>query len=389
MILANRVSTISLSPTVAVKQAADRLRKEGADIIDFGPGEPDFATPEDICEAAIDAIRAGFTHYTATAGTDELRDMVAARYNQMGDKFTRDNVIITCGAKHALFGLFTALFQDGDEVLILVPYWVSFPEGLRLVGARPQFVPTYQEDNFTPRIEEIESRISDRTKGIIINSPNNPSGAVYPRNLLQDLRRIALERNLYLISDETYEFFTYDKVHYESLAPLMKPEEHQLVVVSSFSKSFAMTGWRVGFCIGHSNLIRHLIAIQSHMTTNPCSISQVAAMEALNQPDLVKPMLEAYARRRKLVLESLKSIPGFKVNKPQGSFYVFPSVEAYLGKSGLENSVDFAKELLDKARVAVVPGAAFGMEGHVRISYATSEENLKEGFRRIKNFLLD
>lgn len=386
MKIAKRLSGITASPTLAVMQEAQRLRQQGVDVIDFGPGEPDFPTPEPVKEAAIEAIRRNFTKYTAAAGLHELRQAVADKYNQeWGSDFTVANVIITCGAKHAIYQASTALFEEGDEVVIPAPYWVTFPEIVRMADARPVELATSEESGFVLEPRQVESALTSHTRGLIVNSPNNPTGAVLPGSALKELVELCRGRNVFLMSDETYEYFVYDDHPHVSLASLVGSDEEGFALVGSLSKTYSMTGWRIGYCVAHQSLIKKIGEFQSHQSGNAASISQKAALAALRgDPELVAAMKREYEVRRQMVLDGLDRILGFACPKPFGAFYAFPNVSEAMRIAGVDTSQEFSRFLIQEARVATVPGSAFGMEGHIRLSYATSRENLREGLSRIR-----
>lgn len=386
MKFAKRLAGISASPTMAVMQEAQRLRKQGIDVIDFGPGEPDFPTPEPVKDAGIAAIQENFTKYTASAGIQELRQAVADRFNGAWNTgFSWANVVITCGAKHAIYNVCTSVFEDGDEVLNPVPYWVTFPEVIKIAGATPRDLPTREEDGFVLQPSDVAAALTPATRGIIVNTPNNPTGAVIPGAAVRRLAEWARERGIFLLFDETYDYFTYGDEPHVSLAAFVKPSEDFYAIVGSLSKTYSMTGWRVGFCLGCRELIAKIDEFQSHQTGNAASVSQRAALAALKSgPEAVEKMKQEYRRRRDFVLEYLREIPGFCCARPEGAFYVFPNVSECLRSTGIPNSVELARFLIQEARVAVVPGSAFGADGYIRISYATSMENLGEGLARIK-----
>ncbi|HSR67069.1 MAG TPA: pyridoxal phosphate-dependent aminotransferase [Acidobacteriota bacterium] len=389
MKLAQRMSKISTSPTIAVMQLAKQLRKEGVDIVDFGPGEPDFNTPAEVKKAAEEAIRDNFTRYTAVAGTDELRQGIAERYNRdFGCRLSGDNVLVAAGAKNAIYSLCLAVFGGNEEVLIPSPFWVTFPEVVKLAEAQPILFPTREEKGFVLDAEDLAPHLTPRSAGLIINSPNNPSGAVIPEAQLSGLVDLCRRRHVFFVSDETYDRFTYDDHPFASLASHVDADEHGWAVCGSFSKTYSMTGWRIGYVIAHKDLIKKIASLQSHECGNPCSISQKAAVAALSLPgEVVQRMLDEYASRRRFVLDELNSMPGMSCPRPYGAFYAFPNVRRCLSKLGCSNTVEFSKVLIDKAQVATVPGSAFGMEGHIRISYATSMENLKKGLQRIRELV--
>lgn len=370
---------------MAVMQEAQELRKQGVDIIDFGPGEPDFPTPEPIKEAARLALDGNFTRYTPAAGTLELRRVVAEKYNRdWGSRFTESNVAITCGAKHAIYDVCMGCFEAGDDVLIPAPYWVTFPEAVKLADATPREISTSENDGFILQRKVLE-RHGGGARGLVVNSPNNPTGAVIPADEMAAVTDWCRQNDVLLLSDETYECFIYEDAVHTSLAACVDSGEDFFAIVGSLSKTYSMTGWRVGYVVSHPRLIRQIAAFQSHQTGNPASISQKAALAALQSPpELVESMRSEYARRRRVVLEGLVDIPGFTCAPPLGAFYAFPNVQEALEATGRPDSESLARFLIQEARVATVPGAAFGLEGHIRLSYATSMQNLREGLRRIK-----
>jgi aspartate aminotransferase len=388
MKLADRIYKITESPTIAMSSKAAAMKAAGVDVIDFSAGEPDFPTPENVKTKGIDAIRANFTKYTPSAGIKKLREDVAERYNKKyGLSFKGNEVILCNGGKQALFNLIFCLVQEGDEVIIPAPYWVTFPDQVRLSGGNPVFVPALQQENFQVRAAEVEKAITPKTKLLILNSPNNPSGAVIPRNTLSDLVQLCLRHNIKIIFDESYDCFVFPP--YTHTSPLhFFPEARGIsFIVSTFSKAYAMTGWRLGFAIGPAEVIEACDKLQSHTTSNPSSISQWAGLEALEGDQAsIDVMFAEYVRRRNFIMEALAKMPGITCNEPQGAFYVFPNMSPYL-RDGIDNSETFCKRLLEESHVGTVPGSAFGMEGHFRISYATSMEKLQEGCRRIQEFL--
>ena len=380
-----RVQSISESPTLSVLAKATALVAKGVDLVDFGPGEPDFATPKNVAEAGKRAIDQGFTKYTHANGTRALREAIAARYNRRyGTHLTADHIIAGSGGKQELFNVMLSLVSDGDEVIIPAPYWVSFPDQVAFAGGQPVFARTDASNRFRPRFENIERAATKKTRGVIINSPCNPTGAMIEHDELRKIVEWCVSRDLSLIFDETYELFVYDGNKHASAMSWFNEYPENIVVVNSMSKTFAMTGWRLGYAVAHPDIIAALGKIQSHSTSNPSTISQAAALEALNGDDSsVRKMHEAYAERRAYLVPALNAIDGFCCADPDGSFYVFPQVDTFYGKGGIHDSNSFATFLLDEARVAVVPGIAFGGDDCVRISYATSMERIKEGVSRI------
>ena len=383
---AKRMASISPSPTMVIMQEAQRLRQQGVDVIDLGVGEPDFPTPQSIKQAGIEAIEGDFTKYTASAGIQELRQTVADQYNRRWDTdFSAANVIISCGSKHSIYNVCMALFEEGDEVLLPTPYWVTFPEVIKMTGAVPREVVTSEENGFILRAEDVAEKISPNTRGIIVNTPSNPTGAVIPGSIIEELVGLARSKGLFLLFDEAYDYFTYREASHVSVASFVKSSDDFFAILGSVSKTYAMTGWRIGFCVSHTELIKKISAFQSHQTGNPTSISQKAALFALqSDPEVVREMKEEYQARRDFVLSCLKELPGFSCAPPQGAFYMFPNVKKCMQGMGISTSEEFAKLLIQEARVATVPGSAFGMEGYIRISYAASMDHLREAFSRIK-----
>jgi len=382
---AARLSRVQPSKTLEVAAKAKELRARGVDVIDFGPGEPDFITPEPIREAAKAAIDAGHTKYTNVPGTDALRDAIASKYNaSYGLDLGRTNVVAGTGGKQELFNIAFAILDEGDEVVIPAPYWVSFPDQVALAGGVPVFAHSRFEDGFRPTLAAIEPVVTERTRALILNSPSNPSGAVIEGHELERIVEFCVERNILVVYDETYEFFVYDGCRHTSAMKWWSRYPENIIAVNSLSKTFAMTGWRLGFAVGHPDLIKAMSNIQSHSTSNPSSIAQDAAIAALQaDPVIVRTMYEAYVERRGWLVPALNAIEGIECSNPDGAFYVFPRVSSLYGRHGISNSADFATYLLEEAAVAVVPGSAFGEDECVRISYATSIEELMEGVGRI------
>jgi aspartate aminotransferase len=381
-----RVTAMQESPTLAVLNRATSLVAQGVDVVDFGPGEPDFATPHSVAEAGKRAIDQGLTKYTNASGTKALREAIAQRYNRRyGTSLAVEHVIAGSGGKQELFNLALALLEEGDEVIIPAPYWVSFPDQVAFAGGRPVFAPLDADQQFRPTLEAIASVASARTRGVILNSPCNPTGAVIRESELEKIVEWCASRDAFLIFDETYEFFVYEGVQHASAMKWFEQYPETIVVVNSMSKTFAMTGWRLGYAVAHPEIITALGKIQSHSTSNPSSIAQAAALEALRGDDSeVRRMYDAYAERRAWLVPAINGIEGFCCADPDGAFYIFPDVSAFFGKGGITGSQSFANFLLDEARVAVVPGGAFGNDAFVRISYATSMERLREGVARIE-----
>ncbi len=382
MQLSHRVMQITPSATMAVKRAAEELKRHGIDVIDLGPGEPDFPTPEHIKRAAEEALAQNFTRYTAETGIWELRDAIAQKYNrEYNTHYTAENVLITSGAKQALYNIAVALLEPGDEVLIPIPYWVSYPEQIKLVGAKPVYIRANKD--FQLSADLIEEHITAHTKALILNSPNNPAGTVLSPHQLREIIAVAQKHRLWVIYDECYEKFIYEGEHVSAVAL----DSERAIAVSSASKTYAMTGWRLGWSVAPKELTRVMAAIQSHTTSHPSSISQKAAVAALTgDQSCVAQMLAEYRKRREFVLGELRAIDGIDFTVPQGTFFVFPNVERFFNGQ-VRCSADLTRYLLEEAHVAVVPGVAFGAEGYIRISYATSLEQLREGLRRLRQGL--
>ncbi len=387
--LTRRVNEMQVSPTLAVMNRALELKAQGIDIVDLGPGEPDFPTPPSVCAAGKRAIDEGQTKYTAGNGTKALRDALAARYNRRyGTSIKAENVIAGTGGKQELFNVTLALVDEGDEVIIPSPYWVSFPDQVQFAGGTPVFAPADPQNDFRPTFAAIEAVATERTRGVIINSPCNPTGAVIAEKELQRIVEWCASRDLFLMFDETYEFFVYDGAKHVSAGRWFDEYPETVVCINSMSKTFAMTGWRLGYAIAHRDVITAAGKIQSHSTSNPSSISQAAALEALNGgEDEVRRMWDAYRDRRAWLIPAINGIDGMCCAHPDGAFYIFPDVSAFFGRGSVRDSQTLSNYLLDEARVAVIPGSAFGSDNHVRISYATSMERLQEGVRRIESAL--
>jgi aspartate aminotransferase len=384
--LAERISTISVSSTMKVAADAEKLRREGADVVDFGAGEPDFPTPENIKRAAIDAIDHNFTKYTNAAGTLELKQAICDRHKlDYGTSYAANECVVTVGGKHAIFNLMQALVEPGDEVVIPVPYWVTYKDVVNYSGAKCVFVDTDESEGFDLRASMIERALTPNTKVILINSPSNPSGAVFAWPELEKIFALAKDRGIWILTDECYHRFLYDSAPV-SMASLAGAKE-TIVVAGSLSKTYAMTGWRIGFVLAPAAVATGITKLQSHSTSNPTSIAQKAALEALKGPqESVGIMLAEYKNRRDYVIARLRAMPGVKTQVPQGAFYAYPNVSAaYTG--GIANSLQFSEKLLAEQFVAVVPGEAFGTNEHVRISYATSMKELEKGLDRLAKFV--
>ncbi|KOR26831.1 pyridoxal phosphate-dependent aminotransferase [Clostridium sp. L74] len=398
MKLSNKSVNIEPSLTLEITAKAKKMKKEGIDVIGFGAGEPDFNTPENIQKSAMEAIKKGYTKYTAASGIVELKQAIV-------DKFKKDNglnyetseIIVSNGAKQSLSNLFQAILNENDEVLIAKPYWVSYPELIKLYGGVPVFVDTKEENHFKYEIEELENKITDKTKAIIINSPNNPTGTVYSKEDLKNLALFAKKHDLLIIADEIYEMLMYgDEKHISekhiSIASLSEDAFKRTVVINGMSKSYSMTGWRIGYAAGPLDIIKVMSNIQSHTTSNPNSIAQYASLEALRgDKTQVKNMIVEFKKRRDYMVSKVNSIEKLSSINPKGAFYVMVNISKAIGKSIngniIKDSIGFSKILLEEEKVAVVPGIAFGDDNFIRLSYATSMENIEKGLDRIENFM--
>jgi aspartate aminotransferase len=365
---------------------ADRLRRDGVDVVDFGAGEPDFPTPENIKNAGKAAIDANFTKYTATGGIPDLKNAICDRHRtDYGTNYSPAECIVTVGGKHAIFNLTQALLNPGDEVLIPVPYWVTYKDVVNYAGAKCVFVKTDEDSGFTFNAKTIEPYFTNKTKLLIINSPGNPSGGVLSREDFEQIYRLASQRGIWLMTDECYCRFLYGGEPFSIAA--MPGAKDNVVVAGSLSKTYAMTGWRIGFALAPKPVIGAMMKLQSHCTSNPTSIAQKAAVEALRGPqESVGVMLAEYKNRRDYVVQRLRAIPGVKIAEPKGAFYAYPNISVAFGR-GLSSAMQFSERLLSEAHVAVVPGEAFGTDEHIRISYATSMKELGRGLDRIEKFI--
>ena len=393
MKLSRRIAAISESMTLAISSKARAMQAKGIDIIDFGVGEPDFDTPQHIKQAAIDAINQGCTKYTPTPGTPELRQAVA-------EKLKRDNaldyppaqIIVSCGAKHSLYNIIMAVCEEGDEVIIPAPYWVSYPEMVKAAGAQSVFVPTDESTQFKITPGQLAEAITPRTKLLVLNSPSNPTGSVYAPAELEQLAKVIVDRGICVLSDEIYEALVYDGTVHKSIASVGPKIKERTVVVNGFSKSYAMTGWRLGYAAGPKEIINAAIQLQSHSTSNPCSITQMAGLAALKGDQAcVGQMTAEFNKRRKRIVQALNALPGITCVEPKGAFYALPNVSSWYGKQikgrKIASSMDFASVCLEEGKIAVVPGSGFGDDRFVRFSYATSIEHINEGMRRLSELL--
>ena len=389
-LISKSVAGISPSATEETSSMANKLKRQGIDIISFAQGEPDFDTPENIKEAAINAIKEGFTKYTDVPGIPELRKAVADKFKrENGIDYEPDQIIICNGGKQALYEVFKTICEEGDQVLIPTPCYVSYTEQIKLTGAEPIFFKTKEENNFRPTFDEVLANITPRVKAFIINSPNNPTGSVIDKEQLKKIARLLVERGVYIITDEVYEHLVYDGMNHVSLASLGEKEKEMSITVNSLSKTYAMTGWRVGYAAGPKEIIKAMNNLQGHATGNINSIAQKAAIEALTgNQEIVRIMVKEYRKRREYMVNRLNEIKGIKCQYPDGAFYTFPNVTALYSKKYdgniIRSDIDVAKFFLEKAHVAVVPGAAFNYLGYVRFVFAKSIEEIKEGLDRIE-----
>ncbi|MEK6678583.1 MAG: pyridoxal phosphate-dependent aminotransferase [Nitrospirota bacterium] len=391
MVLAKRVSKLKPSPTLAIDAKAKAMIAQGIDVVNFGVGEPDFDTPDNVKEAAIRAINNGFTKYTAVGGTDELKEAIAKKLQSDNNlTYSKNQIIVSCGAKHSLYNIAQVLFGKGDEVIIPAPYWVSYPDQVILNDAKPVILNTKEENNFMLSAKELKKKITKKTKAIILNSPSNPTGSAYDKNILEEIAEIAVKKKIFIVSDEIYEKIIYDGFKHISIASLNEKIKNLTIVVNGLSKSHSMTGWRIGYAAGPDEIISAMNKVQSQSTSNPASISQKAAVEALKGPqDFIAKMLNEFDKRRRYIVERLNKIKGVTCAIPKGAFYAFPNVSKLYGKSyngkNIKDSSDLANYFLDKAQAAVVAGDAFGADDYIRFSYATSMGNIKKGIDRIED----
>jgi len=388
-IVSNSLKRIKPSPTIAVSQKARELKAAGKDVIGLGAGEPDFDTPENIKQAAIHAINRGDTKYTAVDGTPDLKKAIVNKFKRENNlEYSTNEITVGTGGKQVIYNAFMATLKKGDEVIIPAPYWVSYPDMVLLAGGNPKIVKCNENDGFKLTPKNLKKAITKKTKWLILNSPSNPTGASYTKEEIEALSEVLIKnKNVHILSDDIYEHITYDNFNFFTIAQVSKLKNRTLTM-NGVSKSYAMTGWRIGYAAGPKEIIKAISKIQSQSTSNPSSISQAAAVEALNgTQDFIKERANAFKERRDFVVNSLINIKGISCLKPSGAFYVFPSCKKLLGKkTKLKTDKDFVEKLLEEALVAVVPGSAFGLDGYFRISYATSMDNLKKALERIKSF---
>jgi len=388
-IISNNLKRIKPSPTIAVTTKAREMRASGKDVIGLGAGEPDFDTPDNVKEAAIEAIKKGDTKYTAVDGTPDLKKAIVEKFKRENNlNYTTDQITVGTGGKQVIYNTFMATLNKGDEVIIPAPFWVSYPDMVLLAGGTPKIIKCEEKDGFKLSAKKLEKAISKKTKWLILNSPSNPTGAGYTKKEIEDLSKVLLKhKKIFILSDDIYEHIRYEGFNFFTIAQISKLKDRTLTM-NGVSKSYAMTGWRIGYAAGPKEIIKAIGKIQSQSTSNPSSISQAAAVEALNgKQGFIKTRAKAFKDRRNFVVKSLNSIKGISCLTPNGAFYVFPSCKGLLNKkTKLKTDTNFVQRLLEKENVAVVQGSAFGLDGYFRISYATSMKNLKKAMSRIKSF---
>ena len=393
MNLSKKANSISPSITLEITGKANELKAQGVNVMSFAAGEPDFNTPKNIIEAAIKAMDAGYTKYTKTSGIVELRKAICKKLHQENNlNYSEEQIVVSTGAKQCLANTFLAILNKGDEVILQNPCWVSYTELIKLADGVPVIVNCDENDGYKLSAKNIEKAVTSKTKAILLNSPHNPTGIVYNKNELEEIAQIAKKYNIIIISDEIYEKLIYDGEEHVSIASLSEDAYERTIVINGLSKTYAMTGWRVGYTASSAKLAKIMSSVQSHMTSNVCSISQYAALEALTGPqDSINMMKNAFEERRNFMMKKLEEIDEVSFIKPQGAFYIMVNITYFIGKSingvKINNSIEFAKMLLEEEKVAVIPGAAFGLENFIRLSYATSMEVIEEGLDRIKSFL--
>lgn len=393
MKLSRKAEALAASLTLEITAKANEMKKKGIDVVSFGAGEPDFNTPDYIKEAAIKAINDNHTRYTATSGIIELKKAIVKKFKEdNGLEYSENQILISTGAKQSLANVFSAILNEGDEVLINIPYWVTYPELVKLNGGVPVFIETKKENSFKFTLKELEENCTERTKAILINSPNNPTGSVYTEEELRVIAEFAREKDLIIISDEIYEKLIYDGKKHISIASLSEDAFNRTIVINGVSKTYAMTGWRIGYSAAPIEINKLMTNIQSHTTSNANAIAQYAALAALEgNDDEIKAMVKEFARRKNYMIESINNIDLLETLHPNGAFYVMVDVSKLFGKKCdgkvIKGSIDFAKAILEKEKVAVIPGIAFGNDNYIRLSYATSMENIEEGIRRIEKFI--
>jgi aspartate aminotransferase len=390
--ISQKINQIEPSATLSISARAKAMKKSGLDVVSFSAGEPDFDTPKCIKDAAKLAIDQGFTKYTPTSGIPELKEAICAKLKRENDlDYRPEEIIVSCGAKHSLYNTILTLCDTGDEVLLPIPYWVTYAEQIRLAGSTPVFV-NCDPKTLIVHLDDIKKKITNRTRMMILNNPSNPSGVVWDEESLQELATVAIESDIVVISDEIYEHLVYDGTKIISIASFSPEIQSRTMVINGVSKTFSMTGWRIGYAAGPKDAIQAMGRLQDHSTSNPVSISQKAALAALQcDSQIIKEMVDRFNQRRLLMVQHLSEIPDVHFPIPRGAFYIFADFSSYLGKSldgqRIDTSLQLAEILLEKAHIAAVPGSAFGMEGYLRFSYATSEANIEKGMTRLKSFI--
>ncbi len=393
MNLSDRMSKISASPTLAIDAKFKKMKADGIDVVGFGTGEPDFDTPAHIKEAAVKAIEGGMTKYTPAAGTLDLRKAIADKLLKENNvKYAPTDIVVSNGAKHALVNAFYAILNEGDEVIIPTPFWVSYPEMVRIAGGTPVFLETTEQSGFKFSAKDFENAITPKTKALVLNSPSNPTGMVYNEQELREIADVAVKHNIFVISDEIYEKLMYGDAKHVSIASFNDDIKKLTIIINGVSKSYAMTGWRIGYTACEPEIAKIISNVQSHASSNPCSISQAAALAAITGPtDTIETMRVEFEKRRNYMVERINSIDGVSALVPDGAFYVFMNIKDVMGKEikgkMINNGDEFCEWLLECNKLALVPGGGFGAEGYVRWSYATSMENIKEGLDRLEDFL--
>lgn len=393
MNLSKKHEKISPSLTLAISAKAKKMVKEGKDVISFGVGEPDFKTPENIRKRAMEVLEEGKIGYTPASGLMELKEAIKEKLLKDNNlEFDANDIVVSNGAKHSLYNTFQAILNEGDEVIVAAPYWVSYPELIKMAGGEPVIVKCSEANEFKFDIDELKNAINDKTKAIILNSPSNPTGSVYDKEELEAIAKLAIEKDLFIVSDEIYEKLIYEGKKHISIASLSKEIKDRTIVINGMSKAYAMTGWRIGYTASNTKIAKLMSNIQSHATSNPSTIGQYASIEALkNSANEVEAMRLEFDKRRKNMIELINNINNLSCIAPKGAFYVMVNISKVKGSKingkDIETSMDFANELLEKSNVAVVPGIAFGDDDFIRLSYANSMENIVEGIKRIENFL--
>jgi aspartate aminotransferase len=390
MQLSKRVQSVKPSPTLAIDAKAKALKAQGIDVISFGTGEPDFDTPNNIKEAAKKALDSGFTKYCPVAGTPDLKQAIIDKLKKDNNlEYTPAEIIVSCGAKHSLYNLFQAILNPGDQIIVPAPYWVSYPDMALLAGAKAKTVKTVEANGFKLQPEQLRKAITPKTKALVINSPSNPTGSTYTAEELKQIGEICVEKKILIIADDIYEKLVYDTFTFTSIASISPEIKSITIVINGVSKAYSMTGWRIGYAAGPKEIIDAMSTIQSQSTSNPTSFAMKATVEALRGDQVgVETMRQEFEKRRNYIIERLQAVKGVHCNKPEGAFYVFPNIKKLLGKTyngvTVNTCSELAEYLLEKARIAVVPGEAFGAPGFIRLSYATSMENIKNGLDRFE-----